>query len=70
VSIDAVKGAFDAMIAGKLNASIECNPLLGPQLMAAVKDVVAGNAIPRRIVIEESVFTQANAREALPSRLY
>jgi simple sugar transport system substrate-binding protein len=70
VSIDAVKGAFDAMIAGKLNASIECNPLLGPQLMAAVKEVVAGNAIPRRIVIEESVFTQANAREALPSRQY
>jgi hypothetical protein len=38
--------------------------------MAAVKDVVAGKTIPRRIVIEESVFTQANAREALPSRLY
>jgi ABC-type sugar transport system substrate-binding protein len=70
VSIDAVKGAFDAMIAGKLNASIECNPLLGPQLMAAVKDVVAGKAIPRRIVTEETVFTQANAREALPSRQY
>ena len=32
VSIDAVKGAFEAMMAGKLNASIECNPLLGPQL--------------------------------------
>jgi simple sugar transport system substrate-binding protein len=70
VSIDAVKGAFDAMIAGKLNASIECNPLLGPQLMAAVKDVVAGKPIPRRIVTEESVFTQANASEALPSRQY
>ena len=27
VSIDAVKGAFEAMIAGKLNATIECNPL-------------------------------------------
>jgi galactofuranose transport system substrate-binding protein len=70
VSIDAVKGAFDAMIAGKLNASIECNPLLGPLLMSAVKDVVAGKEIPRRIVIEESVFTQANASEALPTRLY
>ncbi len=32
VSIDGVKGAFEAMMAGKLNASIECNPLLGPQL--------------------------------------
>ena len=70
VSIDAVRGAFDAMIAGKLNASVECNPLLGPLLMSAVKDVVAGKSIPRRITIEESVFTQANAREALPTRLY
>jgi len=31
VSVDAARGAFQAMIAGKLNATIECNPLLGPQ---------------------------------------
>ena len=30
VSIDAVRGAFEAMIAGKLNATVECNPLVGP----------------------------------------
>ena len=42
ISIDGVKGAFEAMIAGKLNVTVECSPLLGPQLMAAVKDVVAG----------------------------
>jgi simple sugar transport system substrate-binding protein len=70
VSIDGVKGAFEAMMAGKLNASIECNPLLGPLLMAAVKDVVAGKPIPKRVVTEESVFTEANAAAALPSRKY
>ena len=31
VSVDAARGAFEAMIAGKLNATVECNPLLGPQ---------------------------------------
>jgi len=41
VSIDGVKGAFQAMIAGKLNVSVECSPLLGPQLMKAAQDVVA-----------------------------
>ena len=46
VSIDAVKGAFEAMIAGKLNATIECNPLLGPHLMTAVTEVVAGPPHP------------------------
>ncbi|MEO8016922.1 MAG: ABC transporter substrate-binding protein, partial [Pseudomonadota bacterium] len=43
VSVDAVKGAFAAMIEGKLNATVECNPLLGPQLMTSVTEVVAGD---------------------------
>ena len=70
VSIDGVKGAFEAMIAGKLNVTVECSPLLGPQLMATVKDVVAGKQIPRRIVTEESVFPKETAAEILPTRKY
>jgi len=70
ISIDGVKGAFEAMIAGKLNVTVECSPLLGPQLMAAVKDVVAGKPIPRRIVTEESVFPQETAAQVLPTRKY
>jgi len=70
VSIDSVKGAFEAMIAGKLNASIECSPLLGPQLMAAVKDLMAGKQLPKRIVTEEGMFTQETAAKAFPDRKY
>jgi simple sugar transport system substrate-binding protein len=70
VSIDGVKGAFEAMIAGKLNVTVECSPLLGPQLMAAVKDVVAGKTLPKRIVTEESVFPMEVAAEELPKRKY
>jgi simple sugar transport system substrate-binding protein len=70
ISIDGVKGAFEAMIAGKLNVSVECSPLLGPQLMAAVKDVVAGKPIPKRIVTEESVFPKETAAQVLPTRKY
>jgi ABC-type sugar transport system substrate-binding protein len=70
VSIDAVKGAFEAMIAGKLNVTVECSPLLGPQLMAAVKDVVAGKPLPKRIVTEESIFPMETAREVFPTRKY
>ena len=70
ISIDGVKGAFEAMIAGKLNVTVECSPLLGPQLMAAVKDVVAGKPIPRRIVTEESVFPKETAAQVLPTRKY
>ncbi len=32
ISVDAVKGAFEAMIAGKMDVTVECSPLLGPQL--------------------------------------
>jgi ABC-type sugar transport system substrate-binding protein len=70
VSIDAVKGAFDAMIAGKLNATIECNPLLGPQLMTSVVEVVAGRSIPKRIVVDEQVFTMETAKQHIQSRKY
>jgi simple sugar transport system substrate-binding protein len=70
VSIDAVKGAFEAMIAGKLNCTVECSPLLGPQLMGLVKDVVAGKPVPRRIVTEEGVFPQESAAKEFPSRKY
>ena len=70
ISIDGVKGAFEAMIAGKLNVTVECSPLLGPQLMAAVKDVVAGKPIPKRIITEESVFPMEVAAQELPQRKY
>ena len=70
ISIDGVKGAFEAMIAGKLNVSVECSPLLGPQLMAAAKDVAAGKPIPRRIVTEEGVFPKETAAQEFPKRKY
>src|SRR3954454_25089610 len=41
VSIDGVRGAFEAMVAGKLNCSVECNPLIGPQLFDAVDAILA-----------------------------
>ena len=70
VSIDGVKGAFEAMMAGKLNCSVECSPLLGPQLMSAVKDLVAGKTLPKRIVTQEGVFPMEKAAAAFPSRQY
>ena len=70
ISIDAVKGAFEAMIAGKLNVSVECSPLLGPQLMQAVKDLVAGKTIPKRIVTQEGVFPMEVAAKEFPNRKY
>ncbi len=70
VSIDGVKDAFKAMIAGKLNCTVECNPLLGPAIMDAAEKVAKGEKLPKRIVSEESVFDQTVAAKELPNRKY
>jgi len=58
------------MIAGKLNVSVECSPLLGPQLMSAVKDIKAGKPLPKRIVTEETIFPMEVAAKEFPNRKY
>ncbi|MHB9294920.1 galactofuranose transport system substrate-binding protein [Pillotina sp. SPG140] len=70
VSVDAVKGAFEAMLAGKLNASIECNPLLGPQVMETAIRILKGEPVEKWVVSEEGVYDQTNAAAAYPSRQY
>ena len=70
ISIDGVKGAFQAMAAGKLNVTVECNPLLGPQLMAAAQAVAAGKPVARRITVLEGVFPAETAARELPNRTY
>lgn len=70
VSFDATKGGFQAMADGKINVDVECSPLLGPQLMTAVKDIVAGKQVPRRIVTDEGIFPMNVAAQVLPSRKY
>jgi galactofuranose transport system substrate-binding protein len=68
VSIDGVKDGFVAMTKGQINAIAECNPLLGPQLMDTVKDVLAGKTVDRWIKTKESDYTADQAAAALPSR--
>ena len=70
ISIDGTKGAFEAMIAGKQNVVVECNPLLGPQLMSAAKDLVAGKTLPTRILTIESVYPREVAAAEFPKRKY
>jgi simple sugar transport system substrate-binding protein len=70
VSIDGVKGAFEAMVAGKLNCTVECNPLLGPMAFDAVEKAVKGEKLPKRTVVEDKVYDQSTAKDAIASRRY
>jgi ABC-type sugar transport system substrate-binding protein len=70
VSIDGVKGAFEAMAAGKLNCTVECNPQIGPQLFDAVDAIMAKKTLPKRTAVQEGVFEQSQAAAELPNRKY
>jgi ABC-type sugar transport system substrate-binding protein len=70
LSIDGVKGAFEAIKAGKLNVTQECNPLLGPQLKEAILDVKAGKTLEKWIKSNEDIYFGQKAIDALPNRKY
>ena len=70
ITIDAVKDGMQALADGKINFIVECNPLLGPQLMDLAKKVDAGEEVPARIVTEETHLHQEQAKEALPDPQY
>ncbi len=70
VGADAVKGMFQAMIDGKANATIECNPLQGDLFFETCKKILAGESVPKSVYVEEGVFDTTNAAEAFPTRKY
>jgi simple sugar transport system substrate-binding protein len=70
VTVDGTHDGLQALADGTFNYVVECNPLLGPQLMDLVKKVAAGQSVPNRILTKETAFDQAAAKAALPSRQY
>jgi simple sugar transport system substrate-binding protein len=71
VSIDGVHDAFQAMLDGKLNCSVECNPLLGPQLFDTIDKIKRGESVPKKIPSQEGVFDQTQVTaEVLRARQY
>lgn len=70
VTIDATHDGMQALADGKFNYIVECNPLLGPQLMDLAEKVVAGESVPERVVTPDEAFDQQQAAAALPDREY
>jgi ABC-type sugar transport system substrate-binding protein len=70
VSIDGTRGGFQLMIDGWLQADVECNPLLGPQVMDLALKLMNGQPIVKEALTDESVYYPDKAAELLPSRKY
>jgi simple sugar transport system substrate-binding protein len=70
VSIDGTRGGFQLMIDGWLQADVECNPLLGPQVMDLALKLMNGQPIQKEALTDEGVFYPDKAAELLPTRQY
>ena len=71
ISIDGVKTMFEAILAGKANCTVECNPLIGAQLFDVVEKIHAGETVPARIPSQEGVFDSKNiTQEVVDGRKY
>ena len=57
VGCDSVKAAFEAIVAGDMNATIECTPLYGPFVIDAINKLEAGEEFDKTVIHpEEGVF--------------
>ena len=70
ISIDGVKGIFQAMIEGKSNCTVECNPLQGPLLMETAKKILNGEKVEKLVYVDEGIFPADVAEKTLPERKY
>ncbi|MBB0245059.1 substrate-binding domain-containing protein [Streptomyces alkaliphilus] len=70
ITVDAVRDGMRALADGEINFIVECNPLLGDQLMDLARKVVNGEEVPKRVVTEETTFTPEEARAVLSEREY
>ena len=70
VSVDGTRGGFQLMIDGWVQADVECNPLLGPQVYEMALKLMNGEEIDREVLTDETVYYPEEAEELLPTRLY
>ncbi len=70
VSFDAVKAAFEAMIAGDIDVDVECNPLHGPRVESLIKALEAGETVDKLAYVQEGIFYAKDAAEVIKTRAY
>lgn len=72
LSVDATGNAFKAMLEGDLNVTVECNPLLAPQVYEAALKAANGVELPKWVPSQEGVFRwdDPNLEEITAGRTY
>lgn len=67
VSIDGEKDALQAIVDGKLGASVECNPRFGPKAYETAMSYAKGDKVPGKIINPDQFYDANNAAASLPA---
>ena len=71
VGVDGVKGAFDAMLAGEMNCTVECTPILAQQIFDTAAKLKAGESVEKWIMSADGIYTADIVDQAVvDSRAY
>ncbi len=67
VSVDGSRDALQAIIDGKLGATVECSPFFGPVACDTLVAYAAGQPIPAKIINTDRFYDASNAAEFIGS---
>ena len=63
VSVDGSKDALQAIIDGKMAATVECNPRFGPKAYDTLEKYAAGEQVPPKVINADKFFDETNAKQ-------
>ena len=63
VSVDGQKSALEAIVAGDMNVTVECNPRFGPIAFDTFEKFLHGEQIPPKIINQDRFFDASNAAQ-------
>jgi galactofuranose transport system substrate-binding protein len=67
VSVDGTRDALQAIIDGKLGATVESNPRFGPLTFDTIDKFLKGEPIPQKIILKDRFFDKSNAKKYIDS---
>ncbi len=71
ISFDAVRAALEALMRGEINATFECNPLLGPEVENIIQCIENGETIEKTHYVDETYFdTSMDLETIIENRAY
>ena len=70
VSMDAIREAVQAVVDGRLNCTVECNPLFGPKVYDIIGPLIRKEPVPKKSYNKDELFDATNAAAVIAQREY